>query len=525
MSRVEYHAGKNIIIYDSIGRKEYSPNDIGQYLRKFKLNDALRLIGELSYKIFKSNKRVHIIKNTPVSNGALAYLSMRLIESSNDYHSKDMTVEDLLKAIDMYWTLPDPFQKDSNNLSGFLTRFGSSQFDYDREARHLLPRTLLIYEKLWIESGSCNQVDIANAIKSFSGLTLQEILVLNFAFSRNTKNGFFRLIEDVDQYPDTLRCYLDINKQEAFANWISCTYKDFRFLSKSESEMVPDMDYEKFRFNPLLKKPVIIPDRKPNSYLSQVYITPIPSLIDRRVTTGLYFTLSEYFQDNKQKDFRKTFGEVFQKYVGLLLKEAVGELNVQPEWSYVVKKEPKHTPDWFVIQNGTAVVIEVKQSGFYLPAKKWGRLNDIKENLKRSIGAGVKQMLKFEDHIRDGLCTVPPWLKGIEITERLVVTYDRPYFVNSSLRDEIRQLYDPPIPKSFHWHSISVEELEYFLGIGSINLIDALKEKRLDTEGDEMDFKDYYSKKFSQDNCKNPYLDSVYENFLDDLGLLPKKSS
>ena len=181
MSRFEGDcAGKNIITYGSRGGKEYSPNDIGQYLSEFKLNDALRLIGELSYEIFKSNQGLHTIKNIPVFDGVLAYLSMRLIESSNDYRSKDMTVEDLLKAIDMYLGLPDPFQEDSDNLQGFLIRFGASQLDYAREARHLLPRTLIIYENLWTKSGNCNQVDIANAIKSLSGLNLQEILVLSW---------------------------------------------------------------------------------------------------------------------------------------------------------------------------------------------------------------------------------------------------------------------------------------------------------------------------------------------------------
>jgi len=523
MSRFEGDfAGKNIITYGSRGGKEYSPNDIGQYLRKFKLNDALRLIGELSYEIFKSGKGSQEIKKIPVFDGVLAYLSMRLIESSNDYRSKDMTVDDLLKAIDMYLGLPDPFQEDSDNLQGFLIRFGASQLDYAREARHLLPRTLIIYENLWTKSGNCNQVDIANAIKSFSGLNLQEILVLSFAFSDRAKNGFFRLIEDLEQYPDPAKYYFDINKQKAFANWISCNYSYFR--DRSRSDMPSAMDYEKFRFNPLWLKPAIIPDRNPKPGSSQVYITPIPALIYRRVTTGLYFTLSEYFKENNGKPFRKTFGEVFQEYVGLLLQKAVGESNVQQEWTYGPKKNRKDTPDWFVIQNGTALLIEVKQSGLYLPAKTWGQLGEIQKDLKRNIGAGVHQMWEFEEDRRKGLCTVPDWLDGIEITERLVVTYDRPYLVNSSLRDEIRRQLDPTIPESFHWHSISVEELEYFLGIASINLIDALKEKRLDTKGDTMDFKDYYYRKSSQDNCRNPYLDSVSDSFFGGLGLLSEET-
>ncbi len=513
--------GKNIITYASRGGKEYSPNDIGQYLRKFKLNDALRLIGELSFRLFKSHNGLQTIKGIPVFDGVLAYLSMRLIESSNDYRSKDMTVDDLLKAIDMYFGIPDPFQEDSENLQGFLIRFGASQFDYDREARHLLPRTLIIYKDLWTTVGNCNRVDISDAIKSFSALNLQEILVLSLAFSGRAEKVFFRLYEDIDRYSAIAKEYFDINKQNAFANWISCKYSDFRSLSKLD--MPSAIDYEKFRFNPLWLKPAIIPVRNPKPGSSQVYITPIPALIYRRVTTGLYFTLSDYFKENNKKPFRETFGAVFQEYVGLLLKKAVGELNVQQEWRYGSKKYPKDTPDWFVIQNGTAVLIEVKQSGLYLNAKKWGQLGEIQKDLTRNIGAGVHQMWEFENDIRNGLCTVPDWLNGIEITEKLVVIYDRSYFLNSVLRDEIRQLY-PTIPESFHWHSISVEELEYFLGLASINLMDALKEKRLDTEGDRMDFRDYYSRKSSQDNCRNPYLDSVYDSFFGDLGLLSEET-
>lgn len=522
MSRFEGDfAGKNIITYASRGGKEYSPNDIGQYLRKFKLNDALRLIGELSYEIFKSDKGLHIIKDIPVFDGVLAYLSMRLIESSNDYRSKDMTLDDLLKAIDMYFGLPEPFQEDSDNLQGCLIRFGASQFDYDREARHLLPRTLIIYKDLWNKIASRNQVDIANAIKSVSGLNLQEILVLSLAFSGRAKNGFFRLFEDIEQYSDTVKEYFDINKQSAFANWMSCKYSDFRSLSISD--MPSALGYEKFRFNPLWLKPAIIPDRNPQPGFSQVYITPIPALLYRRVTTGLYFTLSEYFRHGNRNQFRQAFGLVFQEYVGLLLKKAVGDSNVQREWRYGAKKYPKDTPDWFVIQNGTAVLIEVKQSGLYLNAKKWGQLGEIQKDLTQNIGAGVHQMWEFENDIRNGLCTAPDWLNGIEITEKLVVTYDRSYFLNSVLRDEIRQLY-PTISESFHWHSISVEELEYFLGIAGINLMDYLKEKRLDTEGDRMDFRDYYSRKSSQDNCRNPYLDSVYDSFFGELGFLSEEA-
>jgi hypothetical protein len=78
----------------------------------------------------------------------LAYLAMHLIEDSNDYRSSDMQEENLLQAIDMYYGLADPFIVDSTNPLGCLLRAGSAQFDYDRETRHTISRTLVIYQEI-----------------------------------------------------------------------------------------------------------------------------------------------------------------------------------------------------------------------------------------------------------------------------------------------------------------------------------------------------------------------------------------
>ncbi|MGK7908440.1 MAG: hypothetical protein AB4040_14625 [Synechococcus sp.] len=517
MSRFEGNiAGKNIITYSPKGNRRYSAGDIAQYLRQFKLCDALRLIGEISKNIHKSNQGVCYESGVPVFNGVLAYLSMLLIENSNDYRSKDMTIKELLKAIDMFFGLPDPFEEDESNPQGCFVRFGASQFDYDREARHLLPRTLIIYRDLWNTVADKSKVDVDAAIQDISGLTLQEILILALAFTGKAEKGFFSLYDELEKYPDSTKKYFKLEKQQAFVDFVSCSYQDFR--TQSRDDIPPDVSYNKFRFNPLYLKPAIIPDRNVNPGFSQVYITPIPSLIYEKVTRGLYFLLADYFRTDKGNPFRRYFGYVFQQYVGLLLKEVFGENNVKQEWRYGTNKEPKDTPDWFVIQNGLTVLIEVKQAGLYLNAKKWGELQEIQDNLTKSIGSGVHQMYEFEHDLENGLCTYPNESDNIQITERLVVTYDRSYFLNSILRDEIRQLY-PSIPKDYHWHTIAVEELEYFLGIVGTEFISALTEKKLDVEGDSMDFRDYYSRKYSKDDCMNPYLDTVYNGFFSDLDI------
>lgn len=510
-------AGKEIIIYTNKSRKKYTSNDISQFLRKFKLFKALAFIGEISYQLLKNNQHKIVIQEVPIFNSILAYIAMRLIENSNDYRSKDMSIDELLKSIDMYFGIPDPAVIDNQNIEGCLIRFGSSQFDYEREARHLLPRTLIMYRDLWTTALNANKVDINDALQNICGLSLKEILIFGFVFSLKSDKGFFRIYDEGEKCPNNLTDIFTLEKQAKFVKWISCRYSNFR--ASLQLDIPPTPDYEKFRFNPLLKTPVIIPDRNPSPGYSQVYIAPIPRLIYERVTRGLYFDFADYFKGNKASNpFRSCFGNVFQEYVGLIFKKSLGENNVKAEWKYGSKKQQKDTPDWLIIQDKRAILVEVKQSGLYLTAKKWGELQNIQEDLSRTIGAGVQQMWEFENDIKSGNFNELEWLKDIEITERMIVTYDHPYFLNFILREQIKTIV-PNIAENYHWHTITIEELEYFIGIVGNGLFDALRNKRIEADKDIMDFRDYYSRVYSNSECSNQYLDSVFNDFFADLDI------
>ncbi|MBE9057661.1 hypothetical protein [Sphaerospermopsis sp. LEGE 08334] len=197
-------AGKDIIVYTSKGGKRYNNNDLCQFLRKFKLFESLAFIGQLSYQLIKNNKHKLVIQGVPIYDSILAYIAMRLIENSNDYRSKNMSIDDFLKSIDMYLGIPDPAEINNQNIEGCLIRFGSSQFDYDREARHLLPRTLIMYRDLWNTALNANQVDINNALQKICGLSLKEILIFGFVFSLKSDKGFFRIYDEGEKCPNNL---------------------------------------------------------------------------------------------------------------------------------------------------------------------------------------------------------------------------------------------------------------------------------------------------------------------------------
>jgi hypothetical protein len=514
-------AGKNIFTYVPIGGKSYTHKDISLYLKKFKLCDALNFIGQVSYSIFKHKEGTPIYKGIPVTIGILAYLAMHLIEDSNDYRSSDMQEKDLLRAIDMYYGLADPFMASSTNPLGCLLRAGSAQFDYDRETRYTISRTLVIYQEIWNQVKKAEELDISSALQELIGLSLHELLVLNFTFFSTAHKGYLQIIDNLEQFPKPLRTILALEKQQAFLDWISCSYQDFRILSRADTP--PSSEYEHFRFNPLYVKPALIPDRSPKQGMEPVYITPVPSLINYRATNGLYFALSDYFRDlTGGQLFRNAFGHVFQEYVGRLLKQAFGEENVIAEWQYMFNKNQVDTPDWIVICDGRALVLEIKQAGLYLPAKKWANEKDIQKDLKRTIGKGAFQMWKFQNDVDSGICKMPEALSGIEIVERIVVTFDRSYFLNSIMRDKIRQLY-PTLPDCYHWHTIAIEELEYVLGRKESNLTDFLEKKRFNPAYDQMDFKDYQARERAESGnkteLKNVYLDNIFKNFFNSIGL------
>lgn len=299
----------------------------------------------------------------------------------------------------------------------------------------------------------------------------------------------------------------------AFVCWAACGYSEFREMARLTK--IPSQFHEKFRFNPLVKKPLIIPDRNPKTGLPKVYIVPIHRLLFERVTRGLYFELSELFrEDDKQNAFRTSFGYVFQEYVGNLLENCVRNSTVLPEWKYA--KSQKDTSDWIVLQNECAIFVEVKQSGLYLNAKSWADVDDVKRDLTQTIAHGVKQIFFFEKDITSGkypeLSQLP---HSLEI-ERLIVTHDRSYYVNSILRDMVKKILIEQnciLPEDYHWHVISVEELEYALGIHGADLFDFMKTKRLNSSSDMMDFRDYLARTRPESDFSNSYLDKIGNDF------------
>ncbi|WP_017301823.1 hypothetical protein [Nodosilinea nodulosa] len=290
-------------------------------------------------------------------------------------------------------------------------------------------------------------------------------------------------------------------------DWVSRGYGFFR----KDDELAINHFYDKYQFNPLRKFPVLVSDKKLIQTGTETYIVPIPRLLYERVSRGIYFDLADYHKGNgRNNKFRESFGYVFQEYVGELLRETIDYAQIIKEWVYA--KPNNKTPDWIVCAEGKAILVEVKQSGLYLRAKSLGNIEDVKSDIKKTIASAVKQLWNFEDNIRNGRYENIDFIKDCEIVERLIVVYDSSYFFNSILRDFTLEVLSS-VPSSYSWHVISVEELEQVLGLIDLNLFELLKEKRVDSNGYLMDFKNYIGRKYRGRAIKNRYLDSIQDAF------------
>ncbi len=509
--------GIDIAVYKPRGNKKYQKADIARFLKKFKLYESLQLLGELSHKILTNNEGKPFIEigKVPISDSILAYLAMCIIENSNDYRNNKFSLNDLSIAADMYYGLPDPVLKDTN-LDELLLRFGSALFDYDREINNIVPRSFLLYCILWDEVNEAKIVNINETMQNIVKLNIEEILVFGYAFFGDSERGFFRIFSEEKINNDKDQKLFNEEKQKYFLDWVSCTYKQFRDKSSEMMKLLPSDDYEKNRFNPLIKYPIIIPVFNPRPDLSQIYLVPVSRLLLERVTRGLYFDFADYYKDgNKSNKFREAFGYVFQRYVGHIIEKSKIKVNLLPEWKY--NKSQKSTTDWILLYDQEAVFIEVKQSGLFLQAKTISETESIKNDISKTIGQAIQQLWMFEQDVKSKKFKELKNLSNVSNIQRLVITYDRTYFSNSILKKHALKAArerDSSIPKDYDWHTISIEEFERVLTIENISIYDFLKKKNDDTLTSSWDFREYISRKFPQARYINPYLESMKEELI-----------
>jgi len=507
-------AGKKLYAVDNIYKERYSYEDLTNHIRKFNTYESLNYIGKLSYNLFHEvTGEVFQIGSTPIDQGILSFLSLMLIRHSNDHRGRKIDEAGLEKAAWMYINLDDAIFKNEDGVS-YLLRYGQTHWNYTRELFYALSRTYILYSELWSLQINANNIPIKNKILEITGLDLKALLLLAFAFSSQAKNG--HVIKYNSKELALGQSVFTAHEQDAFCKFLSCEYSQIRKLCDQQDITA---GYEKNIFNPLVKFPLIIPQKMPTDLKVKPYLVPTFQSLIARVTNGLYYDLADNFMKNgKANTFRTAFGYVFQDYIGVLLYKAMPIQDIIKEFKY---GKGKDTPDWFVINKDGLVVIEAKQSATFLKSKTFGKKINLLEDLKNTIGKAAIQLAEFDKSVRTEECSSLSRFKDLSV-HRLIVTYDSAYFLNSFIKDYSKEILNEKyteISCDFDFQIISIDDFEILVTACNGNLFSFLKAKCSTEQHHVMDFREYLSKVVSQDFYRNAYLESVNEKFFDTVKL------
>lgn len=474
-------AGKTILVYGSSQRT--SPADLRAFLRRFPTYHILRVLGEWYTRWERADANTPpTVEGVPIIGSAVPYLARLAVEASNDYRGNEMTSRDLARLFQMFHDLEQPnsnlLADSSTEAFAFLTRMGS-QFVFQNGRRYELPRIAILLSELWSTVPQAKDVEPLRDLKRATGLELKQLLFYGWAFSSKAADGYV-----VAYKSNNATALFSMESQRVFLRWASICYSQFREKVRSGPTMSEAFD--QYRFNPLLEFPLIVPDRRPPGAPEPVMLVPCPRLVFERVHRGLYYTLADMHKGQGAKNpFRTAFGYVFQEYVGLLLRNALGATNVLGERRYGVSGEQVDSVDWIVRSGDNLVLIEVKQAGLSWLARSIGDIEQMQTDLKRNVGKAVDQLHTTESAIRGSHQAFADLAETEEI-ERLVITYDDLNWGNSIVREFL-----PNPPCTFHVATIS--EFETLMGMcAHETFFELLHRKRAaGFEDERMDFDDW----------------------------------
>ena len=167
------------------------------------------------------------------------------------------------------------------------------------------------------------------------------------------------------------------------ADQLTASFEEFRAAYASVPH--PPRGYERFAYNPLVRRPFL---RMPDGRL----LAPQPRLILPTISpNSLYYTAIEEFDE----PFARDMGRLTEHYVGKLLRlvaDSSNDTEIHPEIVYREGKQRKKSIDWFLVLPGVVVMFEVKSARFGLLQR--AAFGDYREKVAALLNNANKQITR-----------------------------------------------------------------------------------------------------------------------------------
>ena len=493
-------------------------NDLYNYVRKFCLHDSLAYIGSIGYKIFHEDQSSRESLYSLINEWQLTFIAKSLILNSNDHRKETFDKDALIKTLNICNNIFDDKLKIAakddkipNNIEmhSFFIRTAFQQFPFQVGTRNKIPRALFLFEDIPNEIKN-PIIDLKKEIKEIYDLNIIEILTIGISIFTRCGNGYFNPDHIINVQSNYLKKFLTSDKVNKLISKFSIDYDSLREEFKKYSG---PLGLEQYEFNPLKVYPIV------KTQIAGLVI-PVPIFLIYRITDGLFYDLSEKFKKEKSNPFHIFFGkEIFERYVGILLKQKYNSSELFSEWSYGTKKNKHNTVDWIVIRGNNAILIECKTSGISQEAKSFTELEILQQDLGLRIVKSIKQISQLVKDIRNRVIGLEK-LFNIKRFYFIVITFDRVFLSGTPFfKDLISQELEKENIKIKNYQILSIDELENLIPVLHKYELEFLLDKKFEnpywsTYDFEIFLKEFFKEKKININTVNPLLKERYESFM-----------
>jgi hypothetical protein len=369
----------------------------------------------------------------------------------------------------------------------FFVRAAFQQFPFQLAWWSGLSRATFMFNR---STGRGSDV-LQNAVKTVIGLPYDELLsiciALYVAITMGQGQPFSLSSFAESSFPwmrqDILLRVLKVMSQ---------TQDQFKHVYEAHRNRDPKLRV--YDFNPLFRKPLI--------RINAEYYAPIPALVPAWVANSISYELSENIGD----EFLRSFGYVFEEFVGQLLLKS--KRCFIPESRIQGPRGKQHTADFVVIDGDKALIFDCKTRRFSLNGR-YGVQEAIESSLEKTIVSGIKQAIRTERGIRDHqLDKVAPLLGSVSDFVYAVVTSDDYFLANAPF---MRDAVAAKLQFDQKYHVISGNELELLLAnLDGQVLVDFLKEKSSTDDSYSMPFGGYVAQ-WAHANRADGFIDPSFD--------------
>jgi hypothetical protein len=379
------------------------------YLRKYNLTSMLQAIWYLSNHIeFRRPLPPHLAAANPYGSRDWSRLGFFLWELDTLAREAILHCDPVRgKPIDAWppmrdainkvkWTEEQALVPDDDNVLSEVARIAHRQFHWQNGIAH---DGFTRVRKIYRDPG------MASVLRDVYDLSSEEVVMGGFALLA-TYIPYFAIVPD---WADNMSRKLQFDTRPIVEN-LTADLDTIREANLAQRSLDENWAYS---FHPLWLHPMI---RIENGAR---IICPLPGLLARRITEGLYFDVAGQDIDALSHHL----GPAFQAYIGEAIERAnSGSMRVYAEEKYGPKKQTKDTVDWIVSDNTGSLFIEVKLLKMGAAAKTYlAREEAVTTQFKKLAKAIGQTYAALSDALQG---RYPSWKPDGRPVHPLIVTLD-----------------------------------------------------------------------------------------------------